>query len=299
MDLFTKAASLGIQTEFIDGQGHRHVTDAAALKIILDALPAETPQQFLSQPVVIRSGKPSRTALSHAAKLPARWKIVADLKVIAEGKTEDGAIAWPVDLPVGTYWLHLCDASSVTEEATLMVAPSRAFGGDFDRCWLLGGPTLRRPVGTQLGDRGLHRSRRPDQACRRSGGWRGRPQSVARLVRRSSRRLQSLFAEQPAVSQRRSISMSRNWPAHRPRAATVSTDCKRSDVVDYAAVARLKWQALRSAFARFKAQRRPAARLRKISRRARAAAVAVRLLRGAAAQIQQAMVGMARTMAAA
>ena len=42
MDLFTKAKDLGIQTEFIDGQGHRHVTDAAALKIILDAMPVCT-----------------------------------------------------------------------------------------------------------------------------------------------------------------------------------------------------------------------------------------------------------------
>ena len=39
MDLFAQANSQGIQTEFLDGQGHRRVTDAAALKIILDALP--------------------------------------------------------------------------------------------------------------------------------------------------------------------------------------------------------------------------------------------------------------------
>src|SRR5436305_13448435 len=35
MDLFTKAAQLGIQTEFTDGQGHRRVTDPAALEIIV------------------------------------------------------------------------------------------------------------------------------------------------------------------------------------------------------------------------------------------------------------------------
>ena len=42
MDLFTKAKDAGIQTEFIDGQGHRHVTGAEALKIILDAMPVCT-----------------------------------------------------------------------------------------------------------------------------------------------------------------------------------------------------------------------------------------------------------------
>src|SRR6202035_1233580 len=107
MDLFTKAAGLGIQTEFIDGQGHRHVTDAAALKIILDPLPAELPHRLLSQPVVVRSGRPSRTELGQAATFPARWKIVAGLKVIAEGHTRNGVIDWPADLPVGAWRLHL------------------------------------------------------------------------------------------------------------------------------------------------------------------------------------------------
>ena len=51
MDLFTKAAELGIQTEFIDGQGHRHVTEAAALEIILNALPVRAPHRFLERPV--------------------------------------------------------------------------------------------------------------------------------------------------------------------------------------------------------------------------------------------------------
>ena len=40
-------------------------------------------------------------------------------------------------MPEGSYRLHLTDASSFTEEAPLIVAPPRAFGGDFDRCWLL------------------------------------------------------------------------------------------------------------------------------------------------------------------
>jgi 4-alpha-glucanotransferase len=69
MDLFTKAKYLGIQTEFIDGQGHRHVTDTAALKIILDALPVRVPYRFLEQAVVVRSGRASRTELRQAATL--------------------------------------------------------------------------------------------------------------------------------------------------------------------------------------------------------------------------------------
>jgi 4-alpha-glucanotransferase len=137
MDLFAKAKELGIQTEFFDGQGHRHVTDAAALKIIIDALPLRAPHRFLGEAVVVRSGQPAPTELSQAATFPVRWKIVADLKVIAEGETRDGVIVWPPDVPVGSYRLHLTDAASFTEEAPLIVAPPRAFGGDFDRCWLL------------------------------------------------------------------------------------------------------------------------------------------------------------------
>jgi len=158
MDLFTKAKELGIQTEFIDGQGHRHVTDEAALKIILDALPIREPTRFLAGAVVVRSGQPSRTELNEAATLPLRWKIVAGIKVIAKGEigdsrgdtrdrkgdtgdrkgdTGDRVIVWPADLPEGSYRLHLTDASGFTEEAPLIVAPPRAFGGDFDRGWLL------------------------------------------------------------------------------------------------------------------------------------------------------------------
>src|SRR5882724_11272680 len=137
MDLFAQAKSQGIQTEFLDGQGHRRVTDAAALKIILDALPPQTPGPFIGGPVVVRSGRPARTELSAATKLPARWKIVAGPKVIAEGESSTRVIAWPQDLPLGVHRLQLTDASSVAEDVPLLSTPERAFGGDFDRCWLL------------------------------------------------------------------------------------------------------------------------------------------------------------------
>ena len=77
MDLFSQAQALGILTEFTDGQGQRHVTDEAALKIIVDAFPARTPRRFVDGPVVIRSGLPARTELREAARLPVRWKIEA------------------------------------------------------------------------------------------------------------------------------------------------------------------------------------------------------------------------------
>jgi len=165
MDLFSRAKELGIQTEFVDGQGHRHVTDAVALKIILDALPVRAPYRFLGEAVVIRSGEQARTELKQAATLPLHWKIVAGVKVVAEGDAGDRkgdagnrkgdagnrkgdagnrkgdtgnpAIVWPAGLPEGSYRLQLTDASSFTEEAPLIVAPPRAYRGDFDRGWLM------------------------------------------------------------------------------------------------------------------------------------------------------------------
>src|SRR5581483_3824001 len=70
MDVYDRARELGIQTEFVDGQGHRHVTDATALKIILDALPERNPTQLLASPVVIRSDETTPNEFSAAAALP-------------------------------------------------------------------------------------------------------------------------------------------------------------------------------------------------------------------------------------
>src|SRR6266702_7133341 len=137
MDLYTRAHNLGIQTEYIDGQGHRRVTDASALKAILDALPHQAPRQLVDLPVVVRASRPARTELTEVARFPVHWKIVSGHKVIAEGETRDRVILWPPGLPIGVHRLQLMDAASVAEEVPLLVAPERTFGGDFGRCWLL------------------------------------------------------------------------------------------------------------------------------------------------------------------
>jgi len=137
MDIYKKARSVGVLTEYIDGQGRQRVTDAAALEVILDALPPSAPRRLLHGPAVIRTGQPPSCALSEAAVLPVAWKILAGAVVVAQGKTEARSIAFPEGLALGTYRLRLTDAASIEEEAPLIVAPEQAFGGDFDRCWLL------------------------------------------------------------------------------------------------------------------------------------------------------------------
>ena len=256
MDLHTRAKHLGIQTEFMDGQGHRHVTDTAALQIILNALPARTSTRFLEQAVVIRSGRPARTELNQAATLPVRWKIVAGLEVIAEGETADGVIIWPPRLPEGTYRLHLTDASLLTEEGPLIVAPPRAFGGDFDRCWLLAvqlyGIRSERNWGigdftdleglielaTSLGADGVGLN--PLHAL-----FDDRPDDVSPYSPNSRLFLNPLYIDVEKL------------PEFQPGAivglAAAIARLRASDFVDYAGVAQLKWQALRSAFEVFKA----------------------------------------------
>jgi 4-alpha-glucanotransferase len=255
MDLFTQAKDLGIQTEFIDGQGHRHVTDAAALKIIIDAMPVRVPHRFLSGPVVVRSGQPAQTELKQAATFPLRWKILAGLMVIAQGETRDRIIAWPQDLPVGSYRLHLTDASSFTADAPLIVAPPRAFGGDFDRCWLLAVQLygIRSARNWGMGDF-TDLERLIDLADQLGADGVGlnplhalfddRPGDCSPYSPNSRLFLNGLYIDVEKIPEFQASALvgSRN----------VIGRLRQSDIVDYVAVAALKWRALRSAFDQFK-----------------------------------------------
>jgi len=260
MDLFTKAKGVGIQTEFIDGQGHRHVTDEAALRIILDALPVRAPHRLLGGAVVVRFGQPARTELAPAAKFPLRWKIVAGLKVIAKGETGDRIIVWPPDLPIGSYRLHLTDASSFTEEVPLIVAPPAAFGGDFDRCWLLAVQLygIRSDRNWGIGDftdlEGLielagHLGADGVGLNPLHALFDDRPADCSPYSPNSRLFLNALYIDVERL------------PEFVPGASSESggtiARLRQVDLVDYAAVAALKWRALRSAFERFKAEPAP------------------------------------------
>jgi 4-alpha-glucanotransferase len=255
MDLFTKAAELGIQTEFIDGQGHRHVTEAAALEIILNALPVRAPHRFLDRPVVLRSGQLAWTEFREAVTLPLRWKIVAGLKVIAEGETRGRIVAWPANLPIGSYRLHLTDASLLSEEVPLIVAPPKAFGGDFERSWILAVQLygVRSSRNWGMGDftdlEGLI-----ELAAGLGAGGVGlnplhalfddRPGDCSPYSPNSRLFLNALYIDVEKLAE------------FSPGVFAASSDAiarlRESDIVDYVAVAELKWRALRSAFAAFK-----------------------------------------------
>ena len=257
MDLFSQADAQGIQTEFVDGQGHRRVTDAAALKIILEALPPQPPGPLIGHPVVVRSGRPSRTELTAAATLPARWKIVAGPELIAKGETSDHAIEWPTDLPLGIYRLQVSDAAN-TEDVPLISAPERAFGGEFDRCWLIAvqlyGVRSARNWGMgdftdlaslieladQLGADGIGLN--PLHAL-----FDDRPGDCSPYSPNSRLFLNALYIDVEKL------------PEFQPDAGIRETlaRLRAGDAVEYVSIAALKWQALRAAFAAFKANARP------------------------------------------
>jgi 4-alpha-glucanotransferase len=250
MELLTRAKELGIQAEFIDGQGHRHVTDDDALRIILDALPAEVPRRLLEGPVVIRSGQRARSRLGEAATFPVRWKIVSGHKVIVDGEAKGGAIAWPADLAVGTYHLQLADAASLTEQVPLLVAPRAAFAGDFDRCWLLAVQlySVRSERNWGIGDFTDLEGLIALAAGLGAGGVGLNP-------------LHALFDDRPGDCSPYSpnsrlflnplyVDVDKLAGVSRPAAVAAMGQ---ADLVDYPAVAKAKWQALRAAFAQFKA----------------------------------------------
>lgn len=257
MNIFSKARDLGVQAEFIDGQGRKRVTGEAALQTILDALPARTPYRFLPGPVVVRSGRPSRSELDQAARLPVRWKIVDGPKLIAEGEVHGHLIPWPDGLPLGAFRLQLADAAGTSEDAPLIVSPDRAFTGEFDRGWLLavqlyGVRSVRNwgigdftdleallELASDLGADGIGLN--PLHAL-----FDDKPAECSPYSPNSRLFLNPLYIDVERI---------REFSPHTcPEAGEATPRLRQSPVVDYVAVAEAKWRALRSAFDGFSAR---------------------------------------------
>ena len=258
MDVYDRARELGLQTEFVDGQGHRHVTDATALKIILDALPERNPARLLDRPVVIRSGETARTELSTAAALPVAWQVTVGREVIARGEATGRIIAWPSDWKAGIYRLRLTDAASLSEDVPLIVSPPRAYAGEFDRTWLLAvqlyGVRSSRNWGigdftdlaallelaAELGADGVGLN--PLHAL-----FDDRPEDCSPYSPNSRLFLNALYIDVAGIAEFETGSEVNKAAAR----------LRDGHFVDYRGVAELKWRALRAAFEQFTA--RPAA----------------------------------------
>ncbi len=137
MDLYLKAAELGIQTDFIDGQGQQHRTDEAALNIILGALPVRAGRRFVAGPVVLPEGGAATIRLNASVVTPVVWSITQGDQTIASGTSTTANVEIGRPLPVGIYRAKFTDAKHLREDAPLIVAPKQSFAGDFARVWIL------------------------------------------------------------------------------------------------------------------------------------------------------------------
>uniref|UniRef100_Q07K90 4-alpha-glucanotransferase n=1 Tax=Rhodopseudomonas palustris (strain BisA53) TaxID=316055 RepID=Q07K90_RHOP5 len=253
MNAFTKAAELGIQTEFYDGQGHRRVTGPEALAAILDAIPAQPPKPLLGHPVVARAGDLG-AELTPTAVAPVRWEIRQDQRPIAAGKVDDRRWCGPNGLAEGVYRLEFCDGAEAKEQVPLIVAPARAFAGGFDRGWLLAVQLygVRSARNWGIGDFGdLHQLITLAAQLGATGVglnplhvlFDDRPQECSPYSPNSRLFLNALYidvARLPEFSAADCDDM-----------ASAITELKQSDTIGYRAVAALKWRGLRQAFETF------------------------------------------------
>ncbi len=256
MDLYTKATELGIQTGFHDGQGEWHTTDAAALKIILDALPVRAPRRFLNGIVTLRAGEGRRTKLADTVALPLKWEVCDRDRVLAEGTANSYEIPLPSNLPVGVYRLQLADASLSSEDATLIVAPGKAYAGTFERTWMLAVQLygLRSDRNWGIGDFTDLQDLIRVGASLGAGGiglnplhalFDDRPAECSPYSPNSRLFLNPLYIDVEAL------------PEFTGAADSELAPLRRSGLVDYPAVAAAKWRALRAAFDQFQSKPNP------------------------------------------
>ncbi|KWV59223.1 4-alpha-glucanotransferase [Bradyrhizobium macuxiense] len=254
MDLYAKAKTLGIQTEYIDGSGHRRVTSPEALSAILDGLPPQTPRQIIAEPVVVRAGQAARTELPEAVRLPVQWKVTNGSGLLAQGEARERSLAWPSDLPEGVHRLQLSDASGTSEEVPLLVAPGRAFGGDFDRSWVIAVQLygVRSARNWGIGDFTdlQHLLEFAHQVGADGVGlnplhvlFDDQPGDCSPYSPNSRLFLNALYIDVEKIPEFRINA----------EAQGALAPLRTRDIVDYVAVATLKWRALRAAFAAFKA----------------------------------------------
>ncbi|MET0219719.1 MAG: 4-alpha-glucanotransferase [Tardiphaga sp.] len=253
MDLYEKAAELGIQTGFHDGQGEWHTTEAVALKTILDGLPARSSYRFVTGTVVVRAGEGGLTTLGDSAKFPVRWKILAGETVLGEGTANAADIEWPADLPAGVYVLKLADAAHMPDVVPFVVAPTRAFAGTFDRSWIVAVQLygIRSARNWGIGDFTDLQALLRMAAAMGAGGiglnplhalFDDRPSECSPYSPNSRLFLNPLYVDVEAV------------PEYSADLASDALEQLRaSTLVDYADIAAAKTKAMRAAFERFKA----------------------------------------------
>lgn len=260
MDIFARAAELGIQSEFYDGQGHHRVTDPEALAAIVAAIPRPQPKTLLGDALVVR-GAELRAELTDAAQLPVQWQIHQQERLIASGDSHERSVVMPLAAEQGVYRLDMRDAAGVCEQAPLIVAPARAYGGEFERGWLLSvqlyGVRSARNWGmgdftdlaelialaADLGATGIGLN--PLHAL-----FDDRPQDCSPYSPNSRLFLNALYIDVERLPEYSHVALDDSAP--------LLAELRSSDIIRYRDIAELKWRGLRQAFSAFRAAPDPA-----------------------------------------
>ena len=138
MDVYSKARDLGIDLEFVDGQGQRHRVSEERLRAILDGLPFPPQHPFLKQPVVIVANSGDCRVPMDAAADGIGWRLVERNVVLVRGHVAGTVINLPPSMAIGTYRLEIDDTDGNTiDSIPLLVTPAAAYQGSFDRVWVL------------------------------------------------------------------------------------------------------------------------------------------------------------------
>jgi 4-alpha-glucanotransferase len=139
MDVYSKARDYGVDLEFIDGQGHRHVVGGERLRAVVDGLPPPSRHPFLKQPVVIVADADSRRVPVGTEADGFAWRLVESNQMLARGCVAGGTIDLPPAIPIGTYRLTIeREHGNTIDSIPLLVTPGRAYqGASFDRVWVL------------------------------------------------------------------------------------------------------------------------------------------------------------------
>ncbi len=256
MNIYSKARDLGIDLDFVDGLGHRHLLDDDRLRAVIDGLPSSARHRFLQQPVVIIADVGDfRVPVGPEANGIA-WRLVERHAVLARGRIASAMIDIPRSIAVGTYRVELeADNGAIIESVPLLVTPEKVYQGSFDRVWVLSVQlyALSSSRSWGIGDFTDLESLielTSDWGCKGIGLnplhalFDDRPLECSPYAPNSRLFLNPLYIDPERVP-----NFSSAWlRQHREELDRIGE----SQLVDYARVAKLKFAALRCAFLRFR-----------------------------------------------
>lgn len=256
MNIYSKAHDLGINLDFVDGLGRRHLLDHDRLRPVIDGLPSPPCYRFLKQSVVIVANADDSSVSVGSDADGIAWRVVERHTVLAQGYVSSAKIDLPRPLAVGTYRLELESNNGVIiDSVPVLVTPEKAYQGSFDRVWVLSVQLYALTSSRNWGigdftDLASLIELTSDWGCHGIGLnplhalFDDRPHECSPYAPNSRLFLNPLY-----IDPERLPNFSSAWlRRHREQLDRV----RESELVDYAAVAELKSAAFRHAFSKFR-----------------------------------------------